>query len=131
MARALLQDGQVVRVTETELDLSIPADPDAVYYLRPLTVQRVRALVEQHTTYEFDKRTRKRVGVPHEEGINDALLDYAIERWEGVANGATPAPCDLAHKLQLPIEVQRALIERAQIGQGSAEVRAQSFSEPT
>lgn len=117
-------------VKETDLDLSIAADPEASYTLRPLTVSKVREIAASFTRQEFDKRMHRKVSVSDDVAINDALLDYAIENWAGVSNGANPAPCDLAHKLQLPVEVQRAIIERAQVGESSAEVRAQSFRGP-
>jgi len=127
MARKLLRDTEPFAVKETELAMGIEADPDATYHLRPLTVEKVREVVHAHTKQEFDPRTHRKVDVVKEVAVNDALLDYAIESWSGVSNGTAQAPCDLAHKLKLPIEVQRALLARAQVGDLAAEVREQSF----
>ncbi len=128
MARHLLND-DVFAVKETDLELDIKPDAEAVYYLRPLTVEVVRQASKDHTTVTFSRRTHKREEETDHLAVNNALVDYAITRWEGVRNGADPAPCDLAHKLKLPIDVQRALIERAQVGQTAADQEA-SFRQP-
>jgi hypothetical protein len=127
MARSLL-DEQTFVVKESELPLDIPADPDAVYTVRPLTVTAARALAKQHTRQEFDRSQHRRIDVVDQTGLNDAIIDYVIVAWEGVGSDGK-ALCTLENKLRLPVSVQRALLDQAQVGD-SAEVRAQSFREP-
>lgn len=116
MARALLREDDIFPVKETDLDLSIPADPDAVYYLRPITAEVARAITRKHTKPVPNRRTHQREDVTDRPAVNDDLIDHAIARWEGVSDKGELAPCDLAHKLLLPVDVQSALLERAQVG---------------
>lgn len=127
MARQLLNDA-TFEVRETDLDLEIVPDADAVYVLRALTVPKARELGKRHTRQEFDRSQHKKVDVVDHEAINDAIIDHIIADWRGVGSDGL-APCTLENKLKLPVPVQRALLERAQVGQGSAEVRAASFRE--
>lgn len=119
MARQLLQEDNVFPVRESELELTIPPDPDAIYYLRALTREVSRAIVKRHTRQVPNRRTHQKDDVTDVYTVSDDLLDYAIVKWDGVTNGTGgPAPCDLEHKLKLPVEVQTALIDRAQVGGG-------------
>lgn len=114
MARKLLQEDAPFPVKETDLDLNIAPDPDAVYWLRPVTREKARELRKRHTSQVPNRRTHQMDAVVNDDGIDDALLDYIIDRWEGVTNGnGGPAPCDLAHKMKLPMQVQGALLARA------------------
>lgn len=130
MARSLLVPDEEFPVRETDLTLDLTADPEAVYWLRPITVAKARELNDANTPMQFDKRTHQKVEVRDRDtrdAVNNAHLDYAIARWEGVMDKGQPAPCDLAHKLLLPLAVQVALVERAQVGQDH---KAASFREP-
>lgn len=127
MSRKLISEDAVFPVRETELELSIPMDPEAVYYLRPLTVEAARSITKQHTRQIPNRRTHQKDDKLDQIAAQDALLDYVIVKWEGVSNGTDKAPCDLAHKLKLPIDIQVALLDRAQIGEAD---KAQSFRQP-
>lgn len=127
MARQLLREDAVFAVRETELELAIPPDPDAVYYLRPITTDVARSLTRKHTQKLPDRRTHQRYEETDRVAVNDGLLDHAIAKWEGVWDNGQPAPCDLAHKLLLPVDVQSALLERAQVGGGD---KTASFRQP-
>jgi hypothetical protein len=128
MARALLTD-TAFPVHETELDLAMPADPDAVYWLRAITSEVAREHFEKFTKRVPNPRTHQREPVTDRPALQDALLDYCLVRWEGISNGSAAAPCDLEHKRKLPILLQAALVERAQIGQVTPEQQAASFRE--
>ena len=127
MARKLLVEDEVFPVRESELELTIPIDAEAVYYLRPLTLDTARRVSNAHTRLVPNRRTHQRDEVTDKVAINNELLDYTIVKWEGVSNHSEKAPCDLAHKLLLPVEVQAALIERAQTGEADT---AKSFRDP-
>lgn len=118
MARHLLQEENVFPVRESELELSIEPDPDAVYYLRPLTRDATREIAKKHTRQVVNRRTHMKDDVTDSEAVGDEVLDRTIVKWEGVTNGdGKPAPCDLAHKMKLPVVVQMALIDRASVGE--------------
>lgn len=122
MARKLLQETQLLIVRETELQLSFKPDDEAVYHLRPLTSSKAREISQAHTSQVFNRRTHKAEDVPDVKAINEAMLDYVIAKWEGVTNGTgASAPCDGEHKLKLPIDLQVALIDRAQMGDDAAQ----------
>lgn len=126
MARSLLGETPF-EVAETALTLDIPADPDARYMIRPLTTLVAREIGKKHTRHEFNRQTHRREEVVDHASLNDAIMDYVIADWVGVGvDGA--APCTLENKLKLPVAVQKALLEEAQVGD-SAEVRDQSFRE--
>lgn len=130
MARKLLQEDQFIPVKETDLQLSFKPDVEAVYHLRPLTSNKAREIANAHTAHVFSRRTHKQEDVPDVKAINEATLDYVIAKWDGVTNGTgAAAPCDLEHKIKLPIDLQVALIDRAQIGD-DAEQQAASFRRP-
>jgi len=128
MARRLIADGDLIPVTETELGIRTP-DPDAVYTLRPITTAVARDVTAKHTRKVPNARTHRLEDVPDQNAINDAFLDHAIASWTGVIADGSPSPCDLAHKLQLPIDVQVAILERAQMGLVTPEAQAASFRE--
>ena len=121
MARSLLHHDAVFPVTEQELELSIPVDKDAVYHLRVITTETGREILKRHTYKKPNKHTHKMDDITDNEAASNDMLDYCIVRWDGVKNGADPAPCDLAHKLLLPVEVQVALVQIAQVGPTQAE----------
>jgi hypothetical protein len=129
MARQLLKEGATFEVRESDLDLEIPIDPEARYTLQPITTDYARGAYKRFTTQRPNRRTHTMEDVVDTVAVSNALLDYCIVGWSGIVEDGTAAPCDLAHKLQLPTVVQAALVERAQIG-GSAERRAASFREP-
>lgn len=131
MARSLLNDGEVFPVREADLELTITADKDAVYYLSPITVEKYRSIAKSHTRQVINKRLHRKEDEIDREGLQSALLDAAIVKWEGVFDHGKSAPCDLAHKLRLPAEVQASLIDMAQSGQQTPEARADSFREPS
>lgn len=128
--RALLHEDDVFPVMEADLELAIPIDPDAVYYLRSLTVEFVRSVVKRHTRQVPNKRTHQREDVLDGTAVQNDLLDYCVTKWDGVTNNGVMAPCDLTHKLLLPGPVQAALVERAQTGEVTPEAQAASFREP-
>lgn len=124
MARTLLEE-QTFEVRETDLDgLEITPDPDAVYVLRPLSAGAARRIGKLHTRQEFDRTQHRKIDIVNTETLNDAIIDYVIVDWRGVLGACTPE-----NKLKLPVPVQKALLERAQVGDTSAEVRAASFRE--
>jgi hypothetical protein len=127
MARVLLEDS-TFEVKETDLDLDIAPDPDAVYVLRSLTVAKAREIGKKHTRQEFDRSQHRKVDVVDAEAVNDAIIDHILADWRGVGSDGK-APCTKENKLKLPVPVQKALLERAQVGD-SAEVRAASFRQP-
>lgn len=127
MARSLLQLDAVFTIRETDLPLALEKDPDVVYHLRPITLEKGRAISQSHTSAEFNRNTHRKEFRTDEGALFAALLDYCLVKWEGVKNGADPAPCDLPHKLLLPAEVQAALVTRAQEGQVTAAEREASF----
>ena len=130
MARQLLQADRIERVTEKDLELSITPDPEAVYFLRSLGKDKVREIIASHKRKVPNKFTHQMVTETDEEAASDDLLDYAIERWEGVTENGEPSPCDREHKLRLPAEVQACIVQRAQIGQVTAAQQAASFRKP-
>lgn len=123
MARQLLTD-DTFEVKETDLALDIAPDPDAVYVLRALSSEAARRLAKPFTRVEFSRAEHRKIEVIDTQGLNDAIIDYVIVNWRGVIG-----ECSQANKLRLPVPVQKALLEKAQEGQGSAEVRAASFRE--
>lgn len=127
MARQLLREDAVFPVRETDLELAIPPDPEAVYWLRPITTDVARSITRKHTQKVPNRRTHQREEETNRIAVNDDLLDHAIARWEGVFDNGQPAACDLVHKLLLPVDVQSALLERAQVGGGE---KTASFREP-
>ena len=127
MARNLLTPDEVFQVRETDLDLDITPDPEAVYWLRPITTDVARRFTKKHTQKVPNRRTHQRDEETNKIAVNDDLLDHAIARWEGVSDNGQPAPCDLAHKLMLPVDVQRAILELAQVGGGD---KSASFRQP-
>jgi hypothetical protein len=129
MARHLLQD-EPFPVRETDLALGIPADPDAVYWLRPMTRDASREMRKRNTKQVPNRRTHQLESKVSDEQLDDDILDYIIVKWEGVTNGnGGPAPCDLAHKVKLPLEVQGALLARAVEG-GEPPDSTASFRKP-
>ncbi len=126
MARTLLND-QIFPVRESELELTIPADPDAVYHIRAITVDVVREVSKRHTRQVPNKVTHQREEVTDKAAVYDELLDYCLTAWEGMTGNP---PCDQSNKRLLPPAVQAALVERAQIGQVTPEAKAASFREP-
>lgn len=129
MARQLL-NADTFEVKETDLELEIPADPEARYTLRPLTTLAAREIGKKYTRQEFNRQTHRRESIIDQEALNDAIVDYVIVGWSGVSVGAEgPAPCTVENKLKLPVPLQRALLDQAQVGD-SAEVRAESFRQP-
>lgn len=124
--RTLLEPG-TFDVRETELEtLECVPDPDAVYTLRSLSVAVAREIGKRHTRLEFDPKTHRKVEIVNGEAVNDDVVDYIIAGWTGIAGDV---PCTKENKLKLPVPVQKALLERAQVGEGSAEARAASFRE--
>ncbi len=126
MARTLLTD-DTFPVRETELALEMPLDPDAVYYLRALTTDLTRQIAKAHTKRIPNPRTHQMEDVRDDHALNDALFDYCLVRWEGMAGSPD---CVLENKKKLPMEIQAALLRRAQIGQVTPQAKAASFREP-
>jgi len=128
MARSLLND-EVFEVRETDLsDLGIEPDKDSVYWLKSLTLDIQRVILERHTTKQLNRRTHQKDEVVNRQAVADDFLDAAIVRWEGVLDKGKPAPCTLDQKKKLPVEVQMALVEAAKVGEVTkAEARAESF----
>ncbi len=122
MARPLLESDTFI-VREADLALDIPPDPDATYTLRPLTTLAARDIGKKHTRHEFNRETHRREAIVDNAALNDAIIDYVIVDWTGVG---PDAPCTLDNKLKLPVALQKALLDQAQIGD-SSEVRAASF----
>lgn len=127
MSRQLLVTDAEFPVKERELELAMEVDEDATYYLRPLTAETARAIFKKHARKVPNPRTHQTDEVVDRVAAQVDLYDYCLVRWEGVLDKGKPAPCDLAHKLQLPMALQAALLERAQIGQVTAAERAASF----
>lgn len=122
MARALLREESTVTVKEADLGLAIAPDAEASYVIRQLTVGKIRDINQRHT------RTRRGREVTDTDAVNRDLLDYVIVSWSGVTNGTgAPAPCDSAHKLLLPLDVQVGLLDRAQVGLPTEADRQDSF----
>lgn len=129
MARDLIQPDKVFPVKESDLELSIAIDPEVTYYLRPLPVEKLRALTKQHTRPRPNKRTHQMDEVTDNTALANAALDYVIDHWDGVKEHGKDAPCDLEHKLLLPDEVQNALVALARTGTVTPEKQAESFRE--
>ena len=128
--RKLASPEDVVEVREQDLTLSIPIDPDVVYHVRAITVEKAREIVKMHTRTEFNNRTHRKEAIIDEEAVSNTMLDYAIKSWSNVVDSGVSAPCDLTHKLRLPSEVQIALIRLAQQGQVTPEAKDASFRQP-
>lgn len=126
MARTLLTDDSFP-VRESELALEMPLDPDAVYHLRALTTDVARQIAKAHTKRVPNPRTHQMEDVRDANALNDALFDYCLVRWEGMAGAPE---CVLENKKKLPMAIQAALLERAQIGQVTPEAKAASFRQP-
>lgn len=129
MARQLIEADKVFPVKESDLELSIPIDPEVTYYLRPLPIEKLRALTKEHTRPVWNKRTHQRDEETDNVALANASLDYVIDRWEGVKENGVDAPCTLERKLRLPDEVQNALVSLARQGSVSREDKAKSFRE--
>lgn len=129
MARQLLNDA-AFPVKERDLELGIPIDEDASYWLRPLTVEKLREFTKANTRQVPNKRTHQKDDIVDQIAASNEALDYVIERWEGVKLDGAAAPCTLEYKLRLPMEVQMALVQAAQIGQVTPEAKAESFRQP-
>lgn len=117
-------------VREADLELTIKADKDAVYWVRPITVTVYRELFKANTRKVINKQMHRKEDETDRQALSDAMLDYAIVKWEGIISRGQPVPCTLEHKLRLPAEVQAALVDLAQSGQQTPEARAESFREP-
>jgi hypothetical protein len=123
MARTLLTD-DVFPVRETELNLSITPDVDAVYYIRSITVPKGRELSKKCTTKERDPQSHRLYDAVDSQRLQNEMLDYCLVRWEGITGNPE---CTLENKLVLPPAVIAAIVDRAQIGQVTAEEKAASF----
>jgi len=129
MARHLLDDTDVFPVHEKDLDLTIEPDPHAVYHVRTITTEKGREILKRHTRQVPNRQTHRKDDVTDNAAATNEMLDYAIAKWEHVQNGSDPAPCDLAHKLRLPPEVQAGILQMAQVGRSEDDRRA-SFRQP-
>jgi len=125
MARQLLND-DLFPVTEADLELTIPIDKDPVYWLRPLTVEKLREFSRKWTRRKPNKRTHQMDDVTDNTALANECLDYVVAKWEGVFDNGALAKCDLEHKLRLPDEVQQALVAVARSGP-SPEDKARSL----
>ena len=129
MARSLLHQDAVFPVMEKDLELSMAVDSEAVYHLRVITTDIGREILKRHTRKKPNKHTHRMDDETDDEAAANEMLDYCIVRWEGITNGADPAPCDFTHKMLLPSEVQAALVHIAQEGP-THEEKAASFRQP-
>lgn len=126
MSRQLLGRDVLVPIPESALGLRDP-DPEAVYHIRIITSDIARELSGRHTKRVPNPRTQRMEDETDFAGLQEAFLDHVIGDWTGVHDQGQPAPCDLAHKRKLPIDVQVALIERARMGVPTADAQAASF----
>jgi hypothetical protein len=130
MARPLLTEDHQFDVQEKDLGVAPPIDDEAVYTLRPITVEYARRVYKTHTHQELNRRTHQKDDhVDTVAAVND-LLDYCLVAWAGVVDRGQPVACVLANKLRLPSNIQTALIELAQQGQVTPEATSASFRQP-
>lgn len=127
MARVLIDESKPQWVEES--DLIADGDKDVRYQVRPISVERWRALRKSNTSMVPNKYTHRKDEKVDDPGLQDDALDYCLVAWEGIYDGGNAAPCSLEHKKKLPVHVIGTLVDYASgMGGGrTAEERQESF----
>lgn len=123
----LKTDDDVTPVLDS--DLVLDGDKGTTYFVRHLTKDKHREIVAQHTKKVPDKRTHQRVDKTDWDAVSDALLDYALTKWEGVQVAGVDVPCEMTFKKLLDAARATAILERAGMNEIAAapERREESF----
>lgn len=110
MARQLQTEDATFEVRESDMEEIPEPDPEVVYVLRELTTKKWRELNRAHTRRVPNKITKRMEDELNGEAFADALVDYVIADWRGIADRGQPAPCTTENKLRLDGVIKSALV---------------------
>ena len=137
MAVEVRRVGDVVEVSDADLDGVDGGDQETSYQLRTITADKIRELQAPYLKQRFNKRTHKLEDVPlsreDESSFAADILDYVILDWSGIVYQGQPLACIREHKVLLDMPRRTALLEVAGLNKAgaAAEVaREESFREP-
>lgn len=127
-----LIDGEQFEVRDSEVPGIVNGDPETTYTLRTIGVDDHRRLRTHNTTYIPNPRTLTKDPVVNLEALNDDILDFVLQDWNGLLVRGQLAPCTRDHKLKLDGPRRAALCDLAGMNRiaRAPEVRAASFREP-
>lgn len=101
-------------------------DPDVVYTVRRLTLEKRREIIRRHTKAGNYRRPESKID---EDAIADDLFDYVLVSWRGVLKDGADAPCDWPHKALIDTQRRIALLDEAGLNDiaAAAVARDESF----
>lgn len=129
-----LLGSQDLFVTVRDVDLDVPSpDPATSYTLRMLSPEKSKALADQHTRIEWNKKNHEKERVTDWMALSEDSIDYVLVAWEGVEDAdGKPAACTREAKVQgLDLQRRKQLIELASTVHKDAEVAQAASFRPT
>lgn len=104
-------------------------DPDTVYTVRRLTLDKHREIKRKHTKPATYRRQFDKID---EDELQDDLFDYVLVGWSGVVVNGEPVPCEWAHKKLIDVPRRIALLDIAGMNEIAAAeaARGESFRAP-